>query len=74
MMNDSKTVDARGLSCPEPVMMTREALAALKTGTVEVLVDSGTSRDNVRRLAERFGWVAAVNAVPTGGYRLVLTK
>ena len=39
-----------GLSCPEPVMMTRKALATQKSGTVEVLVDSGTSRDNVRRL------------------------
>jgi phosphoserine phosphatase len=55
-------------------MMARAALAALKTGTVEVLVDSGTSRDNVRRLAERFGWTATVNNVPTGGYQLVLTK
>jgi TusA-related sulfurtransferase len=73
-MEQKKTVDARGLSCPEPVMMTREALAALKTGTVEVLVDSGTSRDNVRRLAERFGWAATVNNVPTGGYQLVLSK
>jgi len=73
-MEQKKTVDARGLSCPEPVMMTREALAALKTGTVEVLVDSGTSRDNVRRLAERFGWTAVINSRPTGGYQLVLTK
>ncbi|MCX6031153.1 MAG: sulfurtransferase TusA family protein [Chloroflexi bacterium] len=73
-MNESKTVDARGLSCPEPAMMTREALSRLKGGTVAVLVDSGTSRDNVRRLAERFGWRAAVESQPAGGYRLVLTK
>ena len=73
-MDEKKVVDARGLSCPEPVMMTREALAALKSGTVEVLVDSGTSRDNVRRLAERFGWTATVNDASAGGYQLVLTK
>ncbi len=73
-MEQKKTVDARGLSCPEPMMMTREALAGLNSGTVEVLVDSGTSRDNVRRIAERFGWAAAVKDAPSGGYELVLTK
>lgn len=73
-MEQKKVVDARGLSCPEPAMMAREALAGLKSGKVEVLVDSGTSRDNVRRIAERFGWTAAIKDTPAGGYQLVLTK
>lgn len=67
------TVDASGLSCPEPAMMTREAIHALQRGTVEILVDSGTARDNCRRLAERFGWRVVVES-RSAGYRLVLTK
>lgn len=46
-----KEVDARGLSCPEPVMM---ALAAMKEAgqePVRVLVSNATSRDNVQSMA-----------------------
>ncbi len=40
-------VDARGLPCPQPVLLTRKALADLGgEGVVEVLVDSAASRDN----------------------------
>lgn len=50
----SKIVDARGLSCPQPVIMTR---AAIKSGEFpfDVLVETVTSRENVRRAAERSG-------------------
>lgn len=54
----SKTVDARGLSCPQPVILTRKALqeqAALIT-----IVDNETSQHNVTRMAEKAGyWVRA---------------
>lgn len=72
-MEEVKVVDARGLSCPEPTMMARQALAALGGGRVEVLVDSGTSRDNVSRVAERLGWRVAVEDAGDG-YRLVISK
>jgi tRNA 2-thiouridine synthesizing protein A len=69
-----KTIDARGLSCPQPAMMTRQALLQMSTGEVEVLVDSGTSRDNVSRLAANAGWRVRVDDQPDGMYRLVLEK
>ncbi len=47
-------VDARGLSCPQPVILTRKALESGEL-LVEVLVDSVTSRENVRRAAEKLG-------------------
>jgi len=50
----SNIVDARGLSCPQPVIMTREAIKAGEL-PFEVLVDTVTSRENVRRAAERAG-------------------
>jgi TusA-related sulfurtransferase len=73
-MSEMKTVDARGLSCPQPALMTKQALSQLKAGVVEVLVDSGTSRDNVSRTAQSAGWNVTVEKPPSGGYRLVLTK
>ncbi len=47
-------VDARGLSCPQPVILAKQAIGA-GTFPVEILVDTVTSRENVRRLAERLG-------------------
>lgn len=55
-----KTVDARGLSCPEPVIKTRQALGQHKSGTVQVLVDNQTAKENVIRTAESMGWNVSV--------------
>ena len=49
-MSDCITVNASGLSCPQPVMETKKVLSGLNSGQVEVLVDTATSRDNVARL------------------------
>lgn len=59
-MTDVKTVDARGLSCPQPAMLARQAIQKLEKGTVEVLVDSSTSRENVSRLAKNSGWAVSI--------------
>ena len=48
------TVDARGFSCPQPVIMTRKAIQAGEF-PIEVLVETVTSRENVRRAAEKLG-------------------
>jgi len=73
-MTETKTVDARGLSCPQPVLLTRRAISGLAKGVVEVLVDSGTSRDNVIRCAQSAGWTVMIQEAPGGDYRLVLRK
>jgi selenium metabolism protein YedF len=44
------TVDAKGLVCPKPLIMTKKALMALSPGeSMTVLIDNATSRDNVVR-------------------------
>ncbi len=48
-------VDARGLSCPQPVLKTKEALESINEGIVEVLVDNPASKENVKRFAEKMG-------------------
>ena len=47
------TVDAKGLFCPEPLMMTQYALKKNPGEQVVVEVDSATPRDNILRLARR---------------------
>ncbi len=73
-MDTMKTIDARGLSCPQPVLMTQGALKGLKTGTVEVLVDTSASRENVSRFAGKSGWTVTVEDRPDGSFRLLLKK
>ena len=53
-------VDARGLSCPEPVLLAKEALESIAAGTVVVLVETATSRENVTRLARGMGCAVEV--------------
>lgn len=69
-----KTIDARGLSCPQPAMMTQQALQRMTGGTVEVLVDSGTSRDNVARMAQHAGWRVQITQEADGSFKLVLER
>lgn len=47
------TVDAKGLFCPEPLMLTQEALKKNPGEQVVVEVDSASPRDNILRLARR---------------------
>jgi TusA-related sulfurtransferase len=72
-MSDVITVDASGLSCPQPVMETKKILGRTPSGKVEVLVDTATSRDNVGRFAENKGWKVVKEERP-GGYRVLLEK
>ena len=65
-MNSNKILDARGLSCPQPVMLASKAIKELNKGVIEVLVDSGTARDNVSRLAKYSGWAITVEEKPDG--------
>jgi len=51
-MNDTRrTVDARGLACPQPVILTRKALAEGGFDLLELIVDDASSRENVVRFA-----------------------
>jgi selenium metabolism protein YedF len=52
------TIDARGLACPQPVILTRNAME--QSDQVLTLVDSETSMTNVSRMAEKAGWQVKV--------------
>lgn len=73
-MSEVKTLDARGLSCPEPALRTRQAIQKLDKGTLEVLVDTGTARENVSRLARNAGWAVTIEDKPDGSCRIVMKK
>lgn len=55
----SKTIDARGLSCPQPVLMTLDAVKSGDEKELQIIVDNEASRENVIRAAENKGWVVS---------------
>jgi tRNA 2-thiouridine synthesizing protein A len=44
---EAKTLDAKGLRCPEPVMMIRKSIRSMKTGEILKIIadDPSTKRD-----------------------------
>ena len=66
-------IDARGLSCPQPVILTNRKIKEMGKGVFEILVDTDTSRENISRLAQQTGWNVEVKKVDND-YCLVLRK
>ena len=58
-MNTFPEIDARGLSCPQPVMLTKKALEQ-QNGRAVVLVDDPMVLENVRLFAQRKGLPVSV--------------
>lgn len=50
----TKRIDARGLSCPQPVVLVDRAVKEGNTD-LEIIVDNEVSRENVLRMAARRG-------------------
>jgi tRNA 2-thiouridine synthesizing protein A len=67
-------IDARGLSCPQPVLVTVETLGKMGQGEVTVLVDTQTSKENVTRASASLGWQVKEVQRDGADYRLILEK
>jgi len=68
----SNIVDAKGLACPQPVILTKKALD--EHDIVTVIVDNETAKENVSRLAEKSGCTISVESAGDGTFRLILSK
>jgi TusA-related sulfurtransferase len=70
----STVVDARGLSCPQPVLLALEELKKLASGEIEILVDTDTSKENVSRAVESQKWQIQEIQEEGPGYRIKIKK
>lgn len=71
----SITVDARGLSCPQPVLLTLDEINKRDSGEIVVLVDNDTAKENVTRAALSQGWsVKDIQEGKEASYRITFTK
>ena len=55
-----KQIDARGLSCPAPVLHTKDAIEEDNLNSIEVLIDNEASRQNVSRFLKSQGFEVSV--------------
>lgn len=70
----SRTVDARGLSCPQPVMMTLEAITSGGADEISIMVDNETAKENVCRAAAGRGWKVSDIHDEAEGCRISIRK
>ena len=52
-------IDARGLSCPQPVLLTKKAVQQ-NPADVTILVDNETAKNNVLRFLQHSGYTVAI--------------
>ena len=64
-------VDARGLSCPEPVLLTANALKTHGSGPIQVLVSENHTKENVRKYGISQGKKVTVEQDGLG-FRLII--
>ena len=62
----TETIDARGLVCPEPVVLTKKALR--DQTEVTTIVDNEASKENVSRLANKEGCEVQIEEKRDGIY------
>ncbi len=68
------TVDARGLSCPQPVILTLDEIKKTKKEEILVLVDTDTSKENVIRAAISQGCKVKEVSSEEGEYCISIQK
>lgn len=66
-------LDARGLACPQPVLMTKAELEKIEEGVITVLVDNKGSSINVKNFCEANGHTVTV-AEKDGYFQIEVAK
>lgn len=69
-----KTIDARGLSCPQPVMLVLQEIKSGAASEITVMVDTDTAKENVSRAIGSKGWTVADIDETGGVYSLTIKK
>lgn len=73
MADVHQIVDARGQSCPIPVVMTKKVLKD-KPAELRVLVDNACSLENVTRFGENNGYAVTSSAQDGDAFEILLVR
>lgn len=52
-------IDTCGMSCPQPVLMTKKALDKNPDG-IDIIVDNNTAKENVKRFLKKSGYKSEI--------------
>jgi TusA-related sulfurtransferase len=66
-------INACGLSCPQPVILTMNAMKS-NPSSLQVAVDNNTAFENVKRLAESKGYTVYAEKKQDDTFLLTLSK
>ncbi len=70
-----QTIDARGLSCPQPVLLVQKEIMQNSPSEMMVLLDNNVAVENVTRFAEHSGYkVICKNEAEKDTFSLNITK
>lgn len=69
----NNVVDARGLSCPLPVLKAKEAIEK-GDEKIEVLVDNNTALENITRMAESKGFIVESQQNDDGDCQIFISR
>ena len=70
----STKVDARGLSCPQPVLMTLNEIKRGTTNEIKILVDTEAAKENVSRAATSQDWKVTDVSKAEDEYKITIKK
>ncbi len=65
-------LDAKGLFCPEPLMMASDAIKKNPGERIVIEVDQGSAKENISRLARKKGLALNVEDLDDGVFRLTI--
>ena len=68
----AKIIDAKGLACPQPVLLTKKALE--EENTVTVLVDNEPAVENIKRLGTNMGYTLQTEKQEDGTFLIHLSR
>lgn len=71
---NKKEVNARGLECPKPVIMTKKALDDKNNDVVVTIIDNEVAKENVSKLAKSLGYKYSVDKGKENEYYITITK
>lgn len=69
-MSEMKIVNATGLSCPQPVILAKQAIETNEL--VKVIVDNDTALENIKHLGSKLGCNVATETKNDGTYEIIL--
>ena len=69
-----KTIDARGLACPKPVILTKKEIEAIEEGIITTIVDNEIAKDNISKLAKSMDLEYKVEEDVEGNYEVTISK